>query len=118
MLKDKNNIINEVTSEDFIQPDKISIQMGDSERRIVDSKNIIEKVHPHGKGLVDGNNFNIGKHLQFSQKKRRQPPKVNHNDNVCGSLLLSLFGVCIPFHYFIAPLIYAAQAAAKHGKYC
>ena len=56
-----------MTSEDFIQPDKISIQMGDSERRIVDSKNIIEKVHPHGKGLVDGNNFNIGKHFQFSQ---------------------------------------------------
>ena len=75
-----------MTSEDFIQPDKIFIQMGDSERRLVDSKNIIERVHPHGKGLVDGNNFNIGKHLQFSQKKRRQPPKVNHNDNVCGSL--------------------------------
>ena len=75
MLKDKNNIINEVTSEDFIQPDKISIQMGDSERRIVDSKNIIEKVHPHGKGLVDGNNFNIGKHLQFSQKKEGNPLK-------------------------------------------
>ena len=44
--------------------------MGDSERRQIDSKNIIEKVHPHIKGFEKGYNFNIGKHFQFIQNTK------------------------------------------------
>ena len=66
LLKDKNNINKEVTTQDYIQPDKIYIQMGDSERRPIDSKKIISKVHTNGQGFVDGYNFNIGKHFQFT----------------------------------------------------
>ena len=62
LLRDKNNIDKVVTENDYIEADRVYVQMGHALKDKTESKQI-KKIHTHGQGFVDGYNYNIGNYI-------------------------------------------------------